>query len=118
MPKQMDITGWREELDELRQSDAYVVGWADNEFGEVWKPVPISKIHEFAELVLSNEELRHCLSEVNKWYQEDPERTCIADDINKTYPYHGLGITTLLCKKVLTPDVSSTYLGANKCVPL
>ena len=86
MSEHIDITGWREELDELRQSDAYVIGWADNEFGEVWKPVPISKVHEFAELVLSNEELRHCLTEVNKWYQEDPERTCIADDENNTYP--------------------------------
>ena len=87
MPKQMDITGWREELRELYKSDFYQERWMADEVEDY--PIPASKLFELMEILTTHKEFTDCYRAINDWYKKYPDRKYPRDDDpdNPTFPH-------------------------------
>lgn len=84
-----DIAGWQEELRELKKTNAFLEGWKIGPMGLKTCSIPISNVYEFIELILGNGDLNDCITKINRWFNEQPDRISMGDDDPEqpTYPY-------------------------------
>ena len=82
-----DITGWREELNKLRNSDAITKlhGTGTMRVGPDPK-IPLSVLFDYAETLLKHEEMREALIAIRKWSAKQTEDFLDAEN-DPTYPH-------------------------------
>jgi hypothetical protein len=88
-----DISGWREELEELRNSPVYQAMYPKTHGLPRKDPlIPLSAILDFTETLLLNAETREAVIIRDKWYEDNPLGDRTHYDINEldtdpTYPH-------------------------------
>lgn len=67
-----DISGWREELEELRNGPVYQAMYPPDRLPKDEPRVPVSAILDFAETLLLNAETREARTILDQWYKDNP----------------------------------------------
>ena len=90
-----DITGFDAEIRAFYDSEEGKKKWLDEEgYSVVTRPIPISKVYQYIDLVFKHDELRAAAQKVTDWYAKYPDRHCIDDDDpeNPTFPHKDQGL--------------------------
>ncbi len=83
-----DISGWREELNELQKGSAYKNMYPKSIRNPQFDPlVPKSTVLDFVETLLAHEETRKALLDLNRWHKANPPETNPDPENDRTFPH-------------------------------